>query len=94
MKRPVWLNDPANYHNRGNISGSCDQTCLELGDFAGLDDLATERQQVLDGLADVSRAGCGATSSTASASTPHGTSNPEFFEPGFRGSSPRRAGLV
>jgi glycosidase len=53
VKRPVWLNDPANYHNRGNISGSCDQTCLELGDFAGLDDLATERQQVLAGLADV-----------------------------------------
>ena len=52
-KRPSWLNDPANYHNRGNISSSCDQTCLELGDFFGLDDLATERQQVLEGLAEV-----------------------------------------
>lgn len=53
-KAPAWLNDPANYHNRGNIDFSnCDGTCLELGDFFGLDDLATEKANVRDGLVDV-----------------------------------------
>jgi glycosidase len=53
-KRPSWLNDPANYHNRGNIGGaSCSQECLELGDFFGLDDLLTEQPAVMAGLADV-----------------------------------------
>jgi glycosidase len=54
VKRPSWLNDPANYHNRGNIDGgSCSQECLELGDFFGLDDLFTEQPAVVGGLADV-----------------------------------------
>ncbi len=53
-KRPAWLNDTANYHNRGNIDfSSCPTACLELGDFFGLDDIATEKQNVRDGLADV-----------------------------------------
>jgi glycosidase len=53
-KRPAWLNDPTNYHNRGNIGGaSCSQECLELGDFFGLDDLLTEQPAVVAGLADV-----------------------------------------
>ncbi len=53
-KDPAWLNDPANYHNRGNIDfNSCPPACLELGDFFGLDDLATERPNVRQGLVDV-----------------------------------------
>jgi len=54
VKSPAWLNDTSNYHNRGNIDfGSCPPACLELGDFFGLDDLATEKAAVRDGLADV-----------------------------------------
>ena len=51
-KRPAWLNDPRRYHNRGNIDFSaCDPTCLEQGDFFGLDDLFTEQRAVVNGLA-------------------------------------------
>ena len=53
VKRPAWLNDVTNYHDRGNISGSCDQECQEHGDFFGLDDLFTEQPDVMNGLADV-----------------------------------------
>jgi glycosidase len=54
LKNPEWLNDTANYHNRGNIDfANCTTTCLELGDFFGLDDLATERPNVREGLANV-----------------------------------------
>jgi glycosidase len=53
-KSPAWLNDPSNYHNRGDIDfNSCSQACFELGDFFGLDDLATEQADVRDGLARV-----------------------------------------
>ena len=52
-KVPDWLNNTANYHNRGDIDwNSCVGTCLQLGDFAGLDDLATEKTNVWQGLAD------------------------------------------
>jgi glycosidase len=52
LKKPAWLNDPLNYHDRGNIDfSSCSQTCLEQGDFSGLDDLFTEKQKVRNGLA-------------------------------------------
>lgn len=53
-KRPAWLNDPLRYHNRGDIDfGSCSETCLEQGDFYGLDDLFTEQPRVVAGLAAV-----------------------------------------
>ena len=53
-KSPGWLNDTSNYHNRGNIDfNSCPPACLELGDFFGLDDLATEQADVRAGLAEV-----------------------------------------
>jgi glycosidase len=53
-KRPAWLNDPLNYHDRGNIDfGSCSLTCFEQGDFFGLDDLFTEKPNVQDGLAQI-----------------------------------------
>jgi glycosidase len=53
-KKPDWLNDPLNYHDRGNIDfGSCDQACFEQGDFFGLDDLFTEKPNVMNGLAQI-----------------------------------------
>jgi glycosidase len=53
-RSPAWLNDPLNYHDRGNIDfGSCSQTCFEQGDFYGLDDLFTEKPNVLNGLAQI-----------------------------------------
>ena len=54
LKKPDWLNDPLNYHDRGNIDfGSCSQACFEQGDFFGLDDLFTEKPNVLNGLAQI-----------------------------------------
>jgi glycosidase len=51
-KKPEWLNDPLNYHDRGDIDfGSCSQQCFEQGDFFGLDDLFTEKPNVEQGLA-------------------------------------------
>jgi glycosidase len=53
-KSPAWLNDPTNYHNRGDIDfTSCEQSCFEQGDFFGLDDLFTEKPNVMSGLAQV-----------------------------------------
>ncbi len=54
LKKPAWLNNPLNYHDRGNIDfGSCSQQCFEQGDFYGLDDLFTEKPNVQNGLAQV-----------------------------------------
>ena len=51
-KQPEWLNDPLNYHDRGNIDfSSCSPACFEQGDFFGLDDLFTEKPNVRNGLA-------------------------------------------
>ncbi|MFN8223242.1 MAG: alpha-amylase family glycosyl hydrolase [Gaiellales bacterium] len=53
-KKPAWLNDPLRYHNRGDIDfAGCNTTCLEQGDFFGLDDLFTEQPAVVAGLAEV-----------------------------------------
>ena len=53
-KKPEWLNDPLNYHDRGNIDfGSCSPQCFEQGDFYGLDDLFTEKPNVMNGLAQI-----------------------------------------
>ena len=54
LKNPVWLNDINNYHNVGDM-GSCwgVGNCTKLGDFYGLDDLATEKPVVYKGWADV-----------------------------------------
>jgi glycosidase len=54
LKRPAWLNDVTRYHDRGDIAfDSCSETCLEQGDFFGLDDLFTEQPAVMKGLAEV-----------------------------------------
>lgn len=51
-KSPAWLNDPLNYHDRGDIDwGSCSEQCFEQGDVYGLDDLFTEKPSVERGLA-------------------------------------------
>ena len=54
IKNPAWLNDLSNYHNVGDMAhcwGNGD--CTKLGDFYGLDDLATEKETVWRGWADV-----------------------------------------
>ena len=53
-KNPAWLNDLSNFHNVGDM-GNCwgDGSCMQLGDFYGLDDIATEKPVVYNGWADV-----------------------------------------
>ncbi|MEV8305855.1 pullulanase-type alpha-1,6-glucosidase [Streptomyces flavidovirens] len=50
-KVPSWLNDPTMYHNRGDSTFAGESS--EYGDFAGLDDLWTERPEVVDGMAEI-----------------------------------------
>ena len=47
IKKPDWLNSISNYHNLGNnpLQGN---SILD-GDFSGLDDLATEKEAVING---------------------------------------------
>ena len=51
VKSPAWLNDPRNYHNRGDVGQS--EESMQYGDFFGLDDLFTESPAVLKGWVDV-----------------------------------------
>ncbi|MFC3741277.1 pullulanase-type alpha-1,6-glucosidase [Paractinoplanes deccanensis] len=51
VKVPAWLNDPTMYHNRGNSTFAGENS--EYGDFSGLDDLWTERPEVVRGLTDI-----------------------------------------
>ncbi|MFI7540815.1 pullulanase-type alpha-1,6-glucosidase [Actinoplanes sp. NPDC049599] len=48
VKKPGWLNDPAMYHNRGDSTFVGENS--EYGDFVGLDDLFTERPEVVAGM--------------------------------------------
>jgi glycosidase len=48
LKRPSWLNDVRNYHNRGESTFAGESN--RFGDFYGLDDLFTEKPEVVDGL--------------------------------------------
>lgn len=53
-KSPAWLNDLLNYHNVGDMSNCWgDGNCTKIGDFFGLDDLATEKESVWRGWGDV-----------------------------------------
>lgn len=47
IKKPNWLNDLTNYHNRGDSTFS-GQSMFD-GDFFGLDDLFTEKPEVVKG---------------------------------------------
>src|SRR3954470_2683721 len=54
VKKPDWLNDLTNYHNRGDIDfNSCSETCYQQGDLFGLDDLFTEKPVVVNGLVQI-----------------------------------------
>ncbi|MFI9105821.1 pullulanase-type alpha-1,6-glucosidase [Streptomyces fildesensis] len=48
VKVPAWLNDPAMYHDRGDSTYAGEST--DQGDFSGLDDLWTERPEVVQGM--------------------------------------------
>ncbi|WBB54024.1 pullulanase-type alpha-1,6-glucosidase [Verrucosispora sp. WMMD573] len=48
VKVPAWLNDPTMYHNRGDSTFAGENS--EYGDFFGLDDLWTERPEVVRGM--------------------------------------------
>ncbi len=48
VKVPAWLNDRTMYHNRGNSTFAGENS--EYGDFFGLDDLWTERPEVVRGM--------------------------------------------
>ncbi|MEN8655406.1 pullulanase-type alpha-1,6-glucosidase [Streptomyces sp. 21So2-11] len=50
-KVPAWLNDPTMYHNRGDSTFAGESS--EYGDFSGLDDLWTERPEVVRGMAEI-----------------------------------------
>jgi glycosidase len=50
-KVPQWLNDPLLYHNRGNTTFAGESS--EMGDFVGLDDLATENPRVVQGMIEI-----------------------------------------
>lgn len=47
-KVPAWLNDPTMYHDRGDSTYAGESTTY--GDFSGLDDLWTERPEVVKGM--------------------------------------------
>jgi pullulanase-type alpha-1,6-glucosidase len=51
VKVPAWLNDVTMYHNRGDSTFSGENS--EYGDFFGLDDLWTERPEVVKGMTKV-----------------------------------------
>ncbi|MFU8853820.1 pullulanase-type alpha-1,6-glucosidase [Micromonospora sp. SL1-18] len=51
VKVPAWLNDPTMYHNRGDSTFAGKNS--EYGDFFGLDDLWTERPEVVRGMTDI-----------------------------------------
>ncbi|ROR54629.1 pullulanase-type alpha-1,6-glucosidase [Luteococcus japonicus] len=51
VKVPAWLNDPTMYHNRGDSTYAGESSTY--GDFSGLDDLFTERPEVIQGMTDI-----------------------------------------
>ncbi|MFF4299367.1 pullulanase-type alpha-1,6-glucosidase [Streptomyces vinaceus] len=48
LKAPAWLNDPTMYHDRGDSTFAGESS--DQGDFFGLDDLWTERPEVVSGM--------------------------------------------
>ncbi len=54
IKIPAWLNDPLLYHNRGSIGDwGAGTEAPQYGDFVGLDDLFTEKKEVVQGMIDI-----------------------------------------
>jgi len=54
VKVPAWLNDPLLYHNRGDSTYAGESATY--GDFSGLDDLFTERREVVTGMENIYKA--------------------------------------
>ncbi len=54
VKVPAWLNDVTMYHNRGDSTFAGESS--EWGDFVGLDDLFTERPEVVQGMTEIYQA--------------------------------------
>ncbi len=54
VKVPSWLNDPLMYHNRGDSTFAGESSTY--GDFIGLDDLFTERPEVVEGMGEIYKA--------------------------------------
>ena len=50
-KTPAWLNDVNLYHNRGDSTFAGESSTY--GDFVGLDDLFTERPEVVEGMGEI-----------------------------------------
>jgi glycosidase len=53
LRSPAWLNDPTMYHNRGNSTFTGENSLH--GEHTGLDDLFTERPEVVAGLTEIYR---------------------------------------
>ncbi|MEU4514049.1 Alpha-amylase precursor [Nonomuraea coxensis DSM 45129] len=53
VKKPAWLNDVTMYHNRGDSTFAGESS--QHGDFSQLDDLWTERPEVVQGMIDIYR---------------------------------------
>ena len=53
-KVPAWLNDVTMYHNRGDSTFAGESS--SYGDFIGLDDLFTERPEVVEGMGEIYQA--------------------------------------
>jgi len=53
LRKPAFLNDLSNYHNRGNVQNWNNKEQSQNGDFFGLDDIATEKDVVVEGFAQV-----------------------------------------
>lgn len=53
LRKPAFLNDLSNYHNRGDVQDWNNKEQSQNGDFFGLDDVATEKPAVIEGFAQV-----------------------------------------
>lgn len=52
-KGPAFLRDVTNYHHRGNINDWGNREQSQFGDFYGLDDIFSEKPEVVEGWAEV-----------------------------------------
>ncbi len=92
LKVPGWLNDPAMYHNRGDSTFAGESS--EQGDFSGLDDLWTERPEVVEGMEKIYEKWVKDFAVDASASTPSNTSTPPSGRSGPPPSTRTRPGTA
>jgi glycosidase len=53
LRKPAFLNNLNNYHNRGDIRNFQNKEQYQYGDIYGLDDIATENEEVVEGFAQV-----------------------------------------